>query len=371
MAKRVDRRRRVELTSRRIAGGPVADACYFPLRTPSRPAQSPAQITDRCDLRCAHCFVSATAQGADMCLDDLRGAVPKLLDMQAATVTLTGGEPLIHPDLEGVLVLLREAGMEVTICTNGVSLTDRLIKAAQGLGRVKFNVSLDGLTKDSHGKFRGNKESFDKTLSNTRRIAEAGLLKGILSTPNSLARADEYAALFHLAHELGAEYLLMNPLSSFGRGINSSRRLRADTKTMSSIQERITESRSSGDPEAVFIRFPNESKPLSNCVAGDLFYVFSNGDVTVCPYLVFATENPHSQYDRSDFIVGNLFSDEDIAARLETYRFTERYPMGNNDTCHGCGQSSVCGKGCPAAVVAAGGRIGELDAEVCPVTGVS
>ncbi len=42
--------------------------------------------------------------------------------------------------------------------------------------------------------------------------------------------------------------------------------------------------------------------------------------------------------------------------------------MGDNSTCTACSVSTGCGKGCPAAVVAAGGRIGDVDTEQCPIT---
>jgi radical SAM protein with 4Fe4S-binding SPASM domain len=42
--------------------------------------------------------------------------------------------------------------------------------------------------------------------------------------------------------------------------------------------------------------------------------------------------------------------------------------MGDNPTCRSCGIAGQCGKGCPAAVIAAGQRVGAVDAEACPVT---
>lgn len=95
---------------------------------------------------------------------------------------------------------------------------------------------------------------------------------------------------------------------------------------------------------------------------------FTPGEVTVCPYLVFAARTPQSRHDPAEFIVGNIFADADIAARLDNFNFARRYPMGVNPTCGSCGMSDSCGKGCPAAVISAGERIGAVDAEVCPVT---
>lgn len=80
-----------------------------------------------------------------------------------------------------------------------------------------------------------------------------------------------------------------------------------------------------------------------------------------------AARTPASRHADTEFIVGNIFTDPDIATRLDDYRFHERYQVGANATCAACSMNSGCGKGCPAAVVAAGGRIGAVDAEQCPV----
>jgi hypothetical protein len=67
------------------------------------------------------------------------------------------------------------------------------------------------------------------------------------------------------------------------------------------------------DLEVVHIRFPNpDGKPLAGCEAGMIIYVFTLGEVTVCPYLVFAARTPQSQHDPGEFIVGNIFTDPDI-----------------------------------------------------------
>jgi len=301
-----------------------------------------------------------------MAVDAVAAAIPRLQQARVTNVTVTGGEPLVHADLPILLELLADAGFDVTVCTNGVTLTDELIERALAAGHIRFNVSLDGVTADSHGLFRGQRDSFEHTVESVRRLGDVGLLKGVLNTPNTLASLDEYDAIYDLAEDAGADYLLMNPLSSFGRGIRTGRRLKADEQTMTEIKGRVEKSADGLATEAVFIRFPNEKRPLSGCIAGDVFYVFVNGDLAVCPYLIFATENPGAKHRREEFIVGNLFDDDDIAARLDAYKFHERYEVGRNASCAGCSANSSCGKGCPAAVVASGGSIGEVDADICP-----
>jgi radical SAM protein with 4Fe4S-binding SPASM domain len=191
------------------------------------------------------------------------------------------------------------------------------------------------------------------------------LLKGLLSTPNMFTAAEEFADLCEFAVEVGAEYVLTNPLSAFGRGAKSQTRLAADAAQMRAI--RAVTARFADRLDLVRIRFPNdELLPLGGCDAGRLLYVFTDGDVAACPYLEFAARTDASAYPRGEFVVGNIL-DGPVAGLLDEYDFHDRYQVGTNSTCGSCAMSSACGKGCPAAVVSRGGRIGDLDSEQCPV----
>ena len=57
-------------------------------------------------------------------------------------MTLTGGEPTVHPDFLGIVHAFRNAGIDVGICTNATELDDTLIRQLATAG-VRVNVSLD------------------------------------------------------------------------------------------------------------------------------------------------------------------------------------------------------------------------------------
>lgn len=354
------------MNARNIVSGTQTASCYFRTSVVHPYRKALVQITERCNLTCAHCFVSAGPYGDTMPLEEIRTkVVPRLADSRVTRVTLTGGEPFVHPDLLSVVEAFHSAGIGVGVCTNATLATDEQITALAGMD-VHVNVSLDGFAPESHGKFRGNRESFHTTVETVKKFASAGILQGLLCTPNNLAEDEEYARLCTFAREQGARYVLMNPLSSMGRGVKSQRKLASPEEHMRRIHT-LTEPFST-DLDMVHIRFPNDSKPLAGCEAGTIIYVFTAGEVTVCPYLVFAARTPQSQHQDTEFIVGNIWEHPDIAARLDAYNFHERYTLGDNPTCGGCALSEGCGKGCPAAVVSAGQRIGSVDAELCPVT---
>ncbi|WP_433652929.1 radical SAM/SPASM domain-containing protein [Micromonospora zamorensis] len=343
-----------------------ASSCYFRTSVGGDGRKALVQITERCNLHCAHCFVSSTAVGSDLSLGDFTTRVlPRLLDARVERLTLTGGEPFVHPDLIAMCQAVADQGLPVGICTNATLTRDADIAALAALGNVHVNVSFDGFRPDSHGKFRGDRSSFATTVATTRKFAEVGLLKGLLSTPNALTVPQEFADLCAFAVDVGAEYVLMNPLSSFGRGVKSRCKLAATTAAMDAITA-VTD-RFAGQVDLVRIRFPNEDLPLGGCDAGKLIYVFVDGQVAVCPYLVFAARTPASVHRDTEFLTGNIL-DSEVVTGLDVYDFHGRYRPGANPTCGSCALAGQCGKGCPAAVIATGGRIGDVDTEQCPVT---
>lgn len=351
---------------REIVSKNGAATCYF--RSSVEPPYRKAllQITERCNLHCAHCFISAGNYGDMMPIGAIRNVViPRLKDCRVISVTLTGGEPFFHSDIIEIVRLLRNANIRVGICTNGTSISRYQIETLAKIDNVHLNVSLDGFRPESHGKFRGDKASFVKTIETIRHLSQYRLLQGLLVTPNNLAEVNEYAKICEFAIQNSATYVLMNPLSSMGRGVRAQKRLGSSDEVMRRIKE-IT-SPFSDRIQVVYIRFPNDQKlPLISCETGNIIYVFVHGELTVCPYLVFAARTPQSLYNPEEFIVGNIFKDINIIEKLDAYKFHERYHLGDNPTCKNCSLNFQCGKGCPAAIIASGQRIEGLD-PICPM----
>jgi radical SAM protein with 4Fe4S-binding SPASM domain len=354
------------LSARPLVKATQAASCYFRTSVDHPNRKALIQICEPCNETCKHCFVSATKRGDYMDWGAVRDQlIPQLLEARVNRVTITGGEPFMHPQLLPIIDDFREAGMAVGVCTNATMVTDDQIDTLVYLD-AHMNVSLDGFSADSHGVFRGRPEGFAETVDTVKRFARAGILQGLLCTPNNLAEDQEYAELCAFAKEQGAKYVLLNPLGEMGRGAaKSAQKLRRPDDQMRQIAG-LTLPFAGEDLDVVHIRFPNDSKPLAGCEAGTIIYVFTKGEVTVCPYLVFAARTNVSQHPDTDFIVGNVWEHNDIAARLDAYNFHERWKVGDNPTCGGCSLNAGCGKGCPAAVVASGQRIGAVDTELCP-----
>src|SRR6202161_560884 len=257
------------MTAHSVATASQASSCYFRTTTDGHHRKALVQIDERCNLHCAHCFVSATRRGATMAYQQITDVlIPRLAACRVERLTLTGGEPTIHPQFLDVVRAFRSAGMTVGLCTNATTLDAQQISELARIGGVHCNVSIDGFRPESHGKFRGDQDSFNTTVAPVRALAAAGLLQGLLCTPNSLAEDGEYRELCEFAAENGAAYVLMNPLSSMGRGVKSRRKLADSEEHRRRIRAR-TAPFDSPDLETVHIRFPSTGgQPLAGCQAG-------------------------------------------------------------------------------------------------------
>ena len=201
-----------------------ASACFFRSSVQPPKRKMMLQITQKCNLHCAHCFANASGTGTEMSLELIQNKIlPQLLKNQVVKITLTGGEPLCNPQIKDIVQLLLDNHIGVSICTNATLIDTAWIAYLSKYENVHFNVSLDGMRLESHGRFRGNLsiEMFDKIISTITTLGHYKLLNGILTTPNTYATIDEYIDLCCFAKKVGAHYVLMNPLSPFGRGVKT------------------------------------------------------------------------------------------------------------------------------------------------------
>lgn len=350
---------------RTISKQGFCNSCYF--RTSVAPPFRKAllQITEKCNLTCRHCFLDSSTKGKTISLYDIENVIwPQLKALKVISLTITGGEPFVHPNIEDVVKFLSTVVDSVTICTNATIITETQMELFSSLGNIKFNVSLDSFSKNGYESFRrGGK--FIKVINNIKLISQYKLLNGILVTPNQYSQVEEYKDLIGFSKALGAKYVLMNPIAKMGRGENSAEHLNFNNdclKTLSTYIEEMSDSM-----EVIKIRFPNNKKPLLKCEASNIIYIFCNGDVTVCPYLMFAAKSQVSKHKPEDFIIGNVYSSNNLKMKLDKYNVYEKYDMSNNNKCHLCQYKNICGRGCPAAIVASGNMIGDIDIEMCPI----
>lgn len=104
-------------------------------------------VTQRCDLACVYCHrEGAPAPGPEMSLALLAEIVTTLAGCGLSKVKITGGEPLVRPDIVDVVAVLRDAGYsDVSLTTNGTRLA-RLAEPLRAAGLQRVNIGCDSLS---------------------------------------------------------------------------------------------------------------------------------------------------------------------------------------------------------------------------------
>jgi MoaA/NifB/PqqE/SkfB family radical SAM enzyme len=124
------------------------------------PVRLHVNLTERCQLRCAHCITDAPARSLDGTAREMTQAVLDALAPSLALVrhvSLThAGEPMLAPMFTPLLEALqaRSPGARVHLLTNGVAMTDARFRDAIARGVRTLSVSLDGLSRASNDLLR-------------------------------------------------------------------------------------------------------------------------------------------------------------------------------------------------------------------------
>jgi len=178
-------------------------------------------LTRRCNLECAHCYIAAgpreTATGeldTAACL----GIVDQVLAVNPAPMLiLSGGEPLLREDLTHIARYASEKGATVVVGTNGTLLTDERIAGLKAAGVRGFAVSVDSLRPAYHDNFRHGRGSLADTQGALARLTRQRL-DFIIQTTVTKGNRAELASLVEWAARQGAVSFNCYFLVSTGRG---------------------------------------------------------------------------------------------------------------------------------------------------------
>ena len=178
-------------------------------------------LTRRCNLECAHCYISAgpseSADGELSTAECLR-ITDEILALNAAPLfILSGGEPLLREDLTMIARYAVRGGATVVVGTNGTLLTDDRIAALADAGVTGFAVSVDSLDERRHDNFRHGRGALRATADAMDRL-RARRLDFIVQTTVTRGNRAELARLVDWAAEQGAVAFNAYFLVATGRG---------------------------------------------------------------------------------------------------------------------------------------------------------
>lgn len=181
-------------------------------------------LNQDCNLSCAHCY---TKSNPNYSWHPSFEAISKILqqarEANVTMLTISGGEPLLYPQLKDVLLQAIES-FDVRLLTNGTLINKEKAEfLAKATNSVQF--SLDGSFAQIHDKIRG-KGSFAKTMNSIHLMQDLGFNENlVICTTVTKNNIDDIPSLIALAEKEGIPLIRFLPLMLQGRAVTQLQRL--------------------------------------------------------------------------------------------------------------------------------------------------
>jgi len=157
--------------------------------TPAAPRRAPPgpvviwNLIRRCNLACMHCYsISADIDfPGELSTREVLSVMHDLRACRVPALILSGGEPLLRPDLFEIAAHAKSLGFYLALSTNGTLIDVPMALRVRDAGFDYVGISLDGL-QATHDRFRKKAKSFDRSLSALRVLRDMGVKVGVRFT---------------------------------------------------------------------------------------------------------------------------------------------------------------------------------------------
>jgi MoaA/NifB/PqqE/SkfB family radical SAM enzyme len=180
-------------------------------------------ITDRCNLRCAHCYQSDFSPESELPLDVLKSISDRIfgtLPDHLVDINITGGEPFAYPKLLELIEHLHDYKnlKEINIITNGTIAKESICARLNNLPRLKYlKVSLEAGDREANDAIRGS-GNFDKVTGNITKLMEITGKPVVLMTTLARHNMNSIESTIELAHRLKAAGVIFERFVPLGQG---------------------------------------------------------------------------------------------------------------------------------------------------------
>jgi radical SAM protein with 4Fe4S-binding SPASM domain len=328
----------------------------------SSPCEVHFSITNKCPLKCPHCYVDGgTAIDNELSTQEIKSAIDSFADMGVFQIAFGGGEPFSHPDMMDLAAYTRDKGIVPNITTNGFYINEKNANECSIFGQI--NVSLDGVSGGAL-KLRGE-ESFNSAINAIELLKKNKVNVGL----NVVISADNFTHIGEICKFAATnriKEILLLRYKPLGRGVGDyeNLKLKADhLKVLVPMTQRLTKHYGtkfrmdcSLFPALAFHSLDNETLSywgVGGCDAG-------NNLVSV---------SPSGAYKACSFCADDAGSISDIeetwhtSSHLSSFRNWSDNPAS---PCEFCSYLELCKGGCHPIAFRETGSFDDVD-PACPI----
>ena len=192
-------------------------------QTPVRHASPPGPVViwnliRRCNLNCKHCYsLSADVDfDGELNTEEVFTVMDDLKQYRVPVLILSGGEPLLRPDIFEISRRAKDKGFYVGLSTNGALIDEPMSRKIAEIGYDYVGISLDGIG-EVHDQFRRKEGAFDASLHGMRLCRDLGIKVGLRFTMTDKT-VPSLPALLNLVEAEDIDKFYLSHLVYAGRG---------------------------------------------------------------------------------------------------------------------------------------------------------
>ncbi len=214
--------------------------------TPLIPARKPSgpvviwNLIRRCNLTCKHCYTTSADIDfpGELSTPEIFTVMEDLKNFKVPVLILSGGEPLLHPNIFEISQRAKDLGFYVALSSNGTLVTEQNIQQIAAIHYQYVGISLDGIGA-THDKFRQKVGSFEASMHGIKLCRDHDIKAGVRFTLTQ-DNVGDFPAMLQLieAHDIDKFYV--SHLNYGGRG-NRNRRDDAEFQMTRAVMEQLFE----------------------------------------------------------------------------------------------------------------------------------
>jgi radical SAM protein with 4Fe4S-binding SPASM domain len=200
------------------------------------------ELTLRCNLRCVHCYnfdrdlpyLPLKRREDELSAPEILRILDEVREEGCLYLALSGGEALLHPQLDEFVAHGARAGMMMTVKSNGTLLDPERVRRLRAAGAAAIEISVYGARPETHDAFVKAPGALERTIAGARAARDAGL-RVKLSFVVVQKNAAEAGAMVALAEELDVPYGVDPQITARYDGSRGSLGLPVDRATLAAI----------------------------------------------------------------------------------------------------------------------------------------
>jgi radical SAM protein with 4Fe4S-binding SPASM domain len=252
------------------------------------PWSASMELTARCNLKCAHCYINVpaddqNARKLELTSYEIYHLIDSMVEEGTLWLLLTGGEPLLRPDFSDIYIYAKRKGLLINLFTNATLVSDEIADLLAEYPLSSVEVTLYGATERTYEKVTNLPGSYSRCIRGIQLLLDRSIKVELKSMVLSMNR-HEIHDMKSYAEKLGVNFRydpLLNARLDGGLGPLKFRIPPEDVIALDMSDRRREESLLSFIK--TFQNTPFNSNMLYNCGAGlDSFHIDSHGNMTVC-----------------------------------------------------------------------------------------